>query len=335
MAFDVPAALDRRPWRLSIGWVTHGGVVMRLKMGLVLALFLFLSGSRLLPAQMGERFPVEKGFTVTSDVTYTNGAVGPLKADVYVPNGKGPFPGIVFIHGGGWVNGNRYQMLKLIEALAEDGYVGFTIEYDVNPVHFPASFHESLAAVKFFRDHAAEYRLDPSRVAVAGSSAGGELAALVALNPEGAPLGSAPAKKGSAAGVQAAVILNGVLDLTRTKENADPAAPGSTPASVTGYLGGNCASLPEVCRDASPLYHVHAGAPPFYVGHGTVDQLVPFAEAVAFTSALKSAHVPVQFFQAEKGKHTYWADPRFYAENLEAIKRFLALHLRAEKTPAK
>ncbi len=306
---------------------------MRSKLVLALASLVLLSGVRSLPAQsgsqllrtqLGENFPPEEGFTVTSDVTYTTGAQGPLKADVYIPTGAGPFPGIVFIHGGGWQNGNRNQMIKLIKALAEDGYVGFTIEYDVDPVHFPASFHESLAAVRFFRDHAAEYRLDPTRVGVAGSSAGGELAALVALDPEGAAFDNATAVgtvfMGAAARVQAAVILNGVLDLTAQDETLSTA--------VADYLGGPCSTRPRDCKDASPLFHIHAGAPPFYVDHGTVDQSVPFAEAVAFTNALKAANVPVQFFQAQGGKHTFWADPRFYSANLESIKAFLDVHLK-------
>jgi dipeptidyl aminopeptidase/acylaminoacyl peptidase len=59
-----------------------------------------------------------------------------------------------------------------------------------------------------------------------------------------------------------------------------------------------------------------------------MDQTVPFAEAVAFTDALKAAEVPVQFFQAQDGRHTYWANPRFYADNLKAIEAFLESHLR-------
>jgi acetyl esterase/lipase len=296
---------------------------MRLKFVFALASVLLLSGSQFLRAQVGEKAPPEEGFSVTSDVTYTTGANGPLKADVYVPKGTGPFPGIVFIHGGGWKNGDRNQMIKLIKALAEDGYVGFTIEYDVDPVHFPASFHESLAAVKFLRAHAAEYRLDPARVGVAGSSAGGELAALVALDPEASTFDNAPtaeaAKPGEQARVQAAVILNGALDLTIQGDGSQ---------SVTDYLGGTCSSRPRDCKDASPQFHVHAGAPSFYVGHGTADQSVPFAEAVAFTKTLEAVNVPVQFFEAQDGKHTFWADPRFYAANLQAIKTFLDFHLR-------
>ena len=297
---------------------------MRWKIIMTVVTLFLLGGAPLIHGQRAEHWPPDEGFTVTSAVAYTAGAHGPLLADVYVPMGKGIHPGIVFIHGGGWKNGNRHQMIKLIKALAENGYVCFTIEYDVDPVPFPTSFHESLAAVKFFRDHAGEYHLDPAHVAVAGSSAGGELAALVALNPEGRPLGTArtrgAAKGGSASGVQAAVILNGVLDLTDMAKTHDA-------GMITAYLGGTCETRMDACKDASPVFHVHAGAPPIYVGHGTADQTVPFAEAVAFTNALKAAHVPVQFFQAEGGKHTFWADPRFYSANLEAVKEFLAVHL--------
>lgn len=301
---------------------------MGMTMAMMAALLLLSGGVRIAAAQETAGPAADEHYTVVRDVTYTAGANGPLQADAYIPKGPGPFPGVVFIHGGGWKNGNRSQMVKLIEALAEDGYVGFTIEYDVNPVHFPNSFHESLAAVKYFRAHAGEFHLDPAHIAVAGSSAGGELAALVALNPEGEQLGDVheqhrqmPAR---GAVVQAALILNGALDLTDLGNGA-----GS--ASVTAYLGGACAAMMNACKDASPVFHVHPGAPPFYVGHGTVDQSVPFAEAVAFTNALKAAQVPVKFFQAQDGKHTYWADPRFYADNLVGMKAFLDEHLRGMK----
>lgn len=288
-------------------------------MALALVSVLVGSGSQMACAQTAADSPAADAYTVTSDVAYTTGANGLLLADVYVPKGTGIFPGIMFIHGGNWKQGNRSQMIKLIKALAGDGYVCFTIEYDVDPVHFPVSFHESLAALKFFRDHAAEYHLDAAHVAVAGSSAGGELAALVALDPAGTAFDASPKKGSAKLGVQAALIFNGTLDLSAQDETKS--------TNVADYLGGTCESLPHDCKDASPLFHVHTGAPPFYVGHGTIDQTVPFAEAVAFTNALKAADVPVQFFQAQDGRHTYWSDPRFYADNLKAVEAFLGLHL--------
>ena len=289
---------------------------MRLKWILPLAIFPIAACSALLSAQqaptsVGENPPVEENFIVTSDVTYTQGINGPLKADVYIPMSPGLHPGIVFIHGGGWVSGNRNQMIKVIKAMADAGYVGFTIDYDLGKSTFPGALNESLAAVRFLRAHAAEYHLDPFRIAVAGSSAGGELAALVGL-----------AQGDTASHVEAAIVFNGALDLTLP----DPKT--SLPSVVTIYLGGQCESIMETCKAASPQFQVHAGAPPFYVGHGDQDQSVPFVQAVAFTNALKAAGVPVEFFQANGGKHTYWSDPRFYSANLDAIKAFLALHLK-------
>jgi acetyl esterase/lipase len=296
---------------------------MRSKWILLSAFLLPISCAAFLSAQapstpVGENPPVEEHFTVTSDVTYTTGPQGPLKADVYIPLSTGTHPGIVFIHGGGWVSGNRSQMIKVIKALADAGYVGFTIDYDLGKSTFPGAFTESLDAVRFFRAHAAEYHLDPFRIAVAGSSAGGELAALVGL-----------AQRDPASHVEAAVIFNGALDLTAPGPTPpSPDAKTSPPSDITIYLGGECSAMLEICKQASPQFQIHAGAPPFYVGHGDQDQSVPFAQAVAFTKALEAANVPVVFFQATGGKHTYWADPRFYAPNLEAVKQFLAQHLR-------
>jgi len=289
---------------------------MRLEWILPLAIFPIAVCSAILsaqqtPAQVSENPTLEENFTITSDVTYTQGMHGPLQADVYVPKSPGLHPGIVFIHGGGWVSGNRNQMIKVIKAMADAGYVGFTIDYDLGKSTFPGSLNESLAAVRFFRAHAAEYNLDPFRIAVAGSSAGGELAALVGL-----------AQNDTASHVEAAIVFNGALDLTLP----DPKT--SLPSVVTTYLGGQCESIMETCKAASPQYQVHAGAPPFYVGHGDQDQSVPFAQAVAFTDALKKAGVAVEFFQANGGKHTYWSDPRFYSANLDAVKAFLAHHLK-------
>lgn len=274
-------------------------------------LVLALSAMSVLPLTPSAQTP-SASYRTLPDIDYTQGTSGPLKADAYIPNGSGPFPGIVFIHGGGWVNGNRTQMVKLIKELADRGYVGFTIEYDVNPVHYPASLHESLDAVRYFREHAKEFNLDPTRVAVAGSSAGGELAALVALTPE--------------AKVQAAVILNGVLDLT---------ALGDTSSMVTDYLGGVCSTKLDACKAASPVFQVHTGAPPFFVGHGTLDQTVPFTQAEAFTAALRAAKVQVRFFTATGGPHTYWGKEQFYAKTVEDIEHFLSLALRPRTSAAK
>ncbi|MFC6644429.1 alpha/beta hydrolase fold domain-containing protein [Granulicella cerasi] len=279
------------------------------------SLSLVLGTSFAAHAQLSE----DHNFRKDVAVVYAQGVHGPLLADAYVPNGKGPFPGVLFIHGGGWKTGDRNQMNKLIRDTTNAGFSSFTIEYDMDPVLFPHSLNESLAALEYFRSHAKEFKLDPTRIAVAGSSAGGELAALVALSPQPRAVDGQPAGA-PIAPVQAAVILNGVLDLR---------ALGDKSGMVTEYLGGHCTEKPEACKDASPVEHVHAGAPPFYVGHGTADQTVPYSQAEAFTAALYAAKVPVQFYGAQNGPHTYWMRPEFYAGNTTSILQFLQTALKS------
>ena len=134
----------------------------------------------LLHAQRSTEAPSAKSFSRVDGVQYLQGASAPLLADIYLPKGKGKAPAIIFMHGGGWTEGQRTSWNKLIEPFAEHGYVGMTIDYDLSPaVRFPVALEECKAAVRWLRAHAAEYGVDPGRIAVADGSAGGEPAALV------------------------------------------------------------------------------------------------------------------------------------------------------------
>ena len=130
---------------------------------------------------------------VTRDIVYTT-APTEQRADLYEPSGAGPFPVILYIHGGAWRSGNKSEYKRLGTDLATKGYAGFSINYDLHSDSFPISWQQARDAVRFLRAHATEYHLDPNRIGIAGASAGGELAALVALAPEGPP---APAVAGT------------------------------------------------------------------------------------------------------------------------------------------
>ncbi len=253
--------------------------------------------------------------SVTHTLTYTGTGVPVEQGNLYLPGGAGPFPVILYLHGGSWRSGSKVGFRKLAGDLAAKGYAGFSIDYDLGPHAFPESWNEARAALAFLRSHAAEYRIDPARMIVAGTSAGGELAALLALAPEG-PKGSAG---GSPAGSQdrapplvAAVILNGVFDLH------------SDAHVITRYLGARCETVAAACADASPLLHVHPGAPPFFVGHGTADHVVDYRQALRFIAALRAAGIAVTPFVADGGPHMYWEKNRFYKENLASVESFLA-----------
>ncbi|MFB3825111.1 MAG: alpha/beta hydrolase fold domain-containing protein [Bryobacteraceae bacterium] len=228
-----------------------------------------------------------------------------LKADLYLPAGAGPFPAVLYIHGGGWSGGDRSQLRRQAAHMAARGVAGVAIDYRLSgQARYPAALEDCREAVRWIRANASAYRIDGSRLAAAGSSAGGHLAALLAL------------AAGEQEKLSAVVALNPVLDLT------------GGGAMIERFLGASCREKPELCREASPLYRVHPGAPPFLIGHGTADKTVPYSQAAATTQELKAAGVPVELFTAESGPHTFWNNPRYSAQIMAAMERFLLQHLR-------
>jgi acetyl esterase/lipase len=253
----------------------------------------------------------------STTVTYTTDAEGAHQADLFEPQATeaaaAPFAAIVYIHGGSWRSGNRHHFDRMAADLAAQGYVGFSIDYDLHPKSFPLSWEEARAAVEYLRAHAAQYRVDPQRIAVVGTSAGGEIAALMGLDPRG------PASaQGAAVPLQAVVLLNAVFNLHGDYH------------VIHRYLGGTCDQIGSVCNEASPIDQVHAdapvhgAAPPFFVGHGTSDHVVPYAQSQIFIHALQTAEIPVTPFVASGGPHMYWTKSKFYAHNLMAMESFLA-----------
>ena len=252
-------------------------------------------------------------------IPYAQGKSGPLLSDLYIPNGTGPYPAIVFIHGGGWIGGDRTQMTRIIEELASHGYVGMAIDYDLSPqVHFPVALHESKEAIRWLRAHAAEYHVDPQRIAVAGSSAGGELAALVALTNGDSRYEGDGGSKGFSSTVKAAILYNAALDLTTAPENDE---------SITKYLGSSCGAQKELCLQASPQAHIDANSPPLYIGHGNEDKDVPYSQFIAFVASYKRMNRSITEFTADKGPHTYWAKATWFQPNADATLDFLKKHL--------
>lgn len=271
---------------------------------------------------------------MTHNIAYTSDSTGTYRADLYQPSTPGPHPALVLIHGGSWRSGHKKELRRLGTDLAAHGYACFSIDYDTHRHSFPISWQESRAAVMYLRTHAVELHIDPDRIGALGTSAGGQLAALLALAPAGPAVGSLPAQP-SAPGapqsegpadkpspstvpppaqivpVSAAVLFNGGYDLHPRHW------------LLRRYLGGNCTEIPEVCNDASPDFHVHPGAPPIYVGHGNRDHLIPYTQATTFIGLLKAAHDPVTPFIATGAGHSYWRNRHWYAPNLAAAENFL------------
>lgn len=219
---------------------------------------------------------VHSDFEVMHDLVFTpDTAPQKLLADAYVPTGAGPWPGVLLIHGGGWEAGDRDQVESIARRLARRGFVVFNTTYRFAPKYtFPAQLQDVQLALSWMQKNAAQLRMRPDRVGVFGYSAGAHLAALLGTLSPGDTLASTPRP--------AAVVAGGTpSDLTKFK--------GGT--LVPQLLGTNWKTAPEAYRRASPVTYISRDDPPFFIYHGSWDQLVPVDHAEDLHAGLESVGV--------------------------------------------
>jgi len=246
------------------------------------------------PGQEKHKIAVEK------DLVYGKGGDEELKLDLARPaDGKGPFPCIVCIHGGGWRAGKRQDVAKQIEQLAERGFVAVTVSYRLSPKHkFPAQIEDCKAAVRWLRANAKKYDLNPDRIGAVGYSAGGHLACL---------LGAANGKDGlegkggnadQSSQVQAVVSFFGPTDfVTKTwskKLEDDILAP---------FLGCAYDDDSGPYKKCSPIAYITKDAPPFLFFHGDKDKLVQIEHSQKMAKKLQEAGVYAKLVTMEGEAH--------------------------------
>lgn len=186
-----------------------------------------------------------------------------LTLDVIAPPGPGPFPVLVYFHGGAWVWGSPASHRKLTFRLARQGFLVMSVDYRLAPEYpFPAGFNDCVHAVHFAIREAGRFGGDPQRLALAGDSAGGNLAAAVAIELAGAVAG---------APIRAVGLIYGVYDFTGLDSSA------VTRLLVDAYLG----DAPGLTRDPRVSPILKAGAlPPAHIAVGSADPLIEDAEAL-------------------------------------------------------
>ncbi|MFN3712295.1 MAG: alpha/beta hydrolase fold domain-containing protein [Alcanivoracaceae bacterium] len=219
----------------------------------------------------------------------------PLLADVWRPfAGTGTAaPAMLMVHGGGWERRSRKDMNRLSRYYAERGFVVMNISYRFAPEHrFPAQLHDLQQAMHWLHQHATELGIDRDRVAAFGYSAGAHLVSLLALTAGTSDELDRP--YGGDTTRPAAVIAGGSpMDLRKY--------PGGK--LVPQFLGGRIDEVPEIFAAASPVTHVHAAAPPFFLFHGGRDRLVTIDHAEEFMAALTALDVPVELYRQRGRGH--------------------------------
>ncbi len=226
---------------------------------------------------------------------FVPGPTADLPARIYYPEGDGPFPAIVFLHGSGWVTCNLDIYDAALRALANaTGHAVFAVNYQKAPEHpFPVPLDDSYAATAWLLEHAALVDVDPARIGVMGDSAGGNLAAAVALRARDR--------------LAFQVLVVPALDVDFTTRSYVDHATGYALSTWTmawfwsQYLGSSEAS--EVSEFAAPLRASVEGVPPAFVAIAEHDPVRDDGERYA--AKLAAAGVPVRLREFEGTIHPF------------------------------
>ena len=236
-------------------------------------------------AQEAPTNTVSAAVSTAYDVVYTQVDGEELKLDMTWPKGgEGPFPAVFVIHGGAWRAGDKAQHRDLIERFARQGYVAVSPQYRFCPkARFPAQVLDAKAAVRWLKEHALEYHVNPGRIGAMGFSAGGHLALMLGLTDSDDGFDNSLPAGALDTQVQAVVNYFGPTDLL-----AEDIPLVSRPL-LRDFLGGFPKEKPELARQASPLTYVTADDPPVLTFQGTKDPLVPFSQALKLGEAITAA----------------------------------------------
>lgn len=234
----------------------------------------------------------EASIEIQEKVTYSKVGDRELLLDAYQPKDlEEPAPAILVVHGGAWRSGNRRQLRGYALELAKRGYVCFAIDYRLAPKHkFPAQIEDCRSAVKWIREHAKEYNVDPRRLGAIGYSAGGHLVSLLGTT------GEKPTEENGQTDTRLQVVAAGgaPTDFRWFPDNGKWAA---------FLMGGDLDDVPEKFKAASAPAFVDKDDPPVFFFNGTKDELVPVTWTKTCFEALRKAGVRTEMYLVEGAKH--------------------------------
>jgi acetyl esterase/lipase len=266
-----------------------------------------------------------------ADQTYIQYGTRCLKLDLYLPAttpaGQN-VPVVVFVHGGGWRSGFRSEFAPMAVRLAQRGYAAATISYRLSgEALYPAAIHDTRAAVRWVRAHAGQYHLDPQRIALAGGSAGGQIASLAGVTGHLNQFDPGAAKSPVSSAVQAIISVDGLSDFTSEAARVNEDDPRKKMSMAGLWFGGHYAEKTALWREASPIQYVRAGMPPILFVDSTQARFsVGRDEMVAkMTQVGASARIVV----LPDTPHSFWLFDPWLQPTVDATVAFLAEQLPA------
>lgn len=271
----------------------------------VLTQFLFLS----LTAVCGFSQPnpvlgfLPQGTILQGNLKYNNDTLQKHLLDIYLPaNATGKIPVVIFIHGGGWLSNDKYAdmgyMKKTVAEIISNGFALASIDYRFSTqAVFPAQMQDCNRAISFLYDNADKYRLDKSRFAVIGFSAGGHLASLVGLSKNNAVDSFFMPGTSREFNFKAVVDFYGPSELILFPRSSDPKSPEAL------LIGAAPLDRPDLAKAASPVTYVDRNDPAFLIIHGEKDELVSPDQSRLLSSWLKVSGVKNELIIVKDAPH--------------------------------
>lgn len=244
----------------------------------------------------------------------------PLLLDVGIPAGdQAPVALVVLIHGGAWLGGSKNvqpgdlgDFGDLWPRLLQEGFAVAAVQYRLSAeAAFPAQLHDVKAAIRWLRSAAAVLGIDPDRIATIGESAGGHLSVFLGANTTAPDLEGTVGLTGPSSAVAASV---GWYSPTRLDTMEYESIPSDTPATAhsapdspeSRLIGHVVGERPDLARQASPIAHISDATAPTLLIHGTLDQLVPHQQSIAYHDALDLAGIPNKLELVDGADHCFF-----------------------------
>lgn len=225
-----------------------------------------------------------------TDIQFAKGGDIGLTLDANVPEGAGPFPTIILVHGGGWRNGDKNKFITpLFAPMTKAGFTWFTINYRLAPTNrWPACAEDLESAIRWVKANAIQYKADPKRIALVGESAGGHLVSYVGVRGAGET------------SVAAVVPIYAPHDLEFHAKARN--ALGPSLSALFGLTELNDGAIKQL-RAASATTYLRKGLPPFLLMHGTKDAQVDYVQSVKFQEQMRALGNSCDFITIPDGAH--------------------------------
>ncbi|WP_055091606.1 alpha/beta hydrolase [Flavobacterium aquidurense] len=248
------------------------------------------------------------------DVVYFKTKERTLHIDGFINKSKKQNPAVVMIHGGGWRSGNKSQMNFLAQEIASKGYSCFTVEYRLSlEAKYPNGVYDVKNAIKFIKDNAKKFNVDPGKIAVLGCSSGGQMAALIGTTNEKPAFDDPLNKSKSSSKVNAIINVDGVLAFRHPESSEGEMA--------SFWLGGSYDEKTENWKQASALNHTDKNTPPILFINSSIPRF--HAGRDDMIAILNQNKIYNEVHTIENSPHSFWFFEPWFDETVQYTTQFL------------